>query len=470
MQKQYDTLPTGLPDWNGEAINDFDLSDYMFKDPIHYSEEWFSFIEEKVKDENLADEYKQIMINIMHKKHGVDVRLSLTIFIYIIAHGFTITVNEFKNLTEKIIYKMEELELGYHDLIDEWKNTLAGVTVDDEVINARIELRGFVYKTLKERLDAMQAISDKLNPVSEVFSIEHNQNCYPVVRVLAFENGLGIGPLGVNLGGSNTITVNCDTEYMGKNSLKVKIPLAFAMTHPTTERISANEYLLVEGIKSLIIEVGTKAEANVETFLMKVIQSDFTDKVAGSIIENSNKMKAWNSVTLQTPSSNSWLEMSQNNYDLIKKLDENIYTGSTTINGQIRQMLISYDALSLIEKSFPGIFKNATTNAEKVKIVRDSIICWKIPVFCKGSGPAGNKVSLQTYFEGAGWSTIASHNKSEITELSYQNGSTTNGFIDSAGVINTIVYTDSSNGTIPSTVSIDYTNITITARVPFSKI
>lgn len=382
----------------------------------------------------------------------------------------SIDANEAKDIARIANAKSDETSERQDELEERWETVLAETTDGAEVIDARTGLRGTSWPTIKGRLDSMQAIDDKLNPISEVFSIEHNQNCYPVVRVLAFENGLGIGPLGVNLGGSNTITVNCDTEYMGKNSLKVKIPLAFAMTHPTTERISANEYLLVEGIKSLIIEVGTKAEANVETFLMKVIQSDFTDKVAGSIIENSNKMKAWNSVTLQTPSSNSWLEMSQNNYDLIKKLDENIYTGSTTINGQIRQMLISYDALSLIEKSFPGIFKNATTNAEKVKIVRDSIICWKIPVFCKGSGPAGNKVSLQTYFEGAGWSTIASHNKSEITELSYQNGSTTNGFIDSSGVINTIVYTDSSNGTIPSTVSIDYTNITITARVPFSKI
>lgn len=156
MQKQYDTLPTGLPDWNGEAIDDFDLPDYMFKDPIHYSEEWFSFIEEKVKDENLADEYKQIMINIMHKRHGVDVRLSLTIFIYIIAHGFTVAVDEFGSLAQLIKDRIEALEETYKELTDEWKNTVGGLTEDSEVINARINLKGIVYKTLKERLDAME--------------------------------------------------------------------------------------------------------------------------------------------------------------------------------------------------------------------------------------------------------------------------------------------------------------------------
>lgn len=156
MQKQYDTLPTGLPEWDGTGIDDFDLPDYMFKDPIHYSEEWFNFIEEKVKDENLADEYKQIMINIMHKKHGVDVRLSLTIFIYIIAHGFTVAVDEFSSLSKLIQDRVSELEKEYEALLNEWKNTIGGLTVDSEVINARTTFKGIVFKTLKERLDAME--------------------------------------------------------------------------------------------------------------------------------------------------------------------------------------------------------------------------------------------------------------------------------------------------------------------------
>ena len=157
MQKQYDTLPTGLPEWDGTGIDDFDLPDYMFKDPIHYSEEWFAFIEEKVKDENLADEYKQIMINIMHKRHGVDVRLSLTIFVYIIAHGFTVAVDEFSSLAQLIQDRVTELEKSYQDLLDEWKNTVGGLTIDSEVINARTNFKGLVFKTLKERLDAMES-------------------------------------------------------------------------------------------------------------------------------------------------------------------------------------------------------------------------------------------------------------------------------------------------------------------------
>lgn len=156
MTKQFDTLPTGLPDFNGAPIDDFDLPDYMFSDPIHYSKEWFDFIENSVTDDSIAQEYKQLITNIMQKQHGGDVRLSLAIFVYIIAHGFTVTLAEFDKISKEIRSRVESLEGKYKDLIDEWKNTIGGLTADSEVINARINVKGVVYKTLKERLDAME--------------------------------------------------------------------------------------------------------------------------------------------------------------------------------------------------------------------------------------------------------------------------------------------------------------------------
>lgn len=156
MTKQFDTLPTGLPDFNGAPIDDFDLPDYMFSDPIHYSKEWFDFIENSVTDDSIAQEYKQLITNIMQKQHGGDVRLSLAIFVYIIAHGFTVTLAEFDKISKEIRSRVESLEGKYKDLIEEWKNTIGGLTADSEVINARINVKGVVYKTLKERLDAME--------------------------------------------------------------------------------------------------------------------------------------------------------------------------------------------------------------------------------------------------------------------------------------------------------------------------
>lgn len=468
---QYDTLPTGLPDWDGTGIDDFDLPDYMFKDPIHYSEEWFNFIEEKVKDDNLPEEYKQIMINVMHKKHGVDVRLSLTIFVYIISHGFTVTVDEFKMLTETIIDRMHELEIDYLELMDEWKNTIAGVTEDDEVINARIDLRGFVNKNLKERLDRMQKVEDKLNPVSKIFSIEHNQFGYPTVRVLALSHGLGVVPLESEpiFGGSTTVSLNCDVEYLDRNSLTVKVPLAYTMTNPTIERISANEYLLVEGINSLVVVVGNTAEANVETFITKTLKSDFTGKVSGSIVENGNKLKALNATTLYPPSSQYWVEAGQYIYDLVKSLDGNIYTGLTAVNNQIRQMSISFDVLKMLEKDFPSVFKGATTTAEIVTIAKKIITENSWMVWVKGSGPRGNLVTVKTLNASGSWVDLT--NGMNLTNE--VKGIGTSFFdvnrITADGQLCVLVHAQASDGLTNSSLSIDYATIELTARVPFSK-
>ncbi|TFI93107.1 hypothetical protein CKN61_03420, partial [Carnobacterium divergens] len=259
MTKQFDTLPTGLPDFNGAPIDDFDLPDYMFSDPIHYSKEWFDFIENSVSDDSIAQEYKQLITNIMQKQHGGDVRLSLAIFVYIIAHGFTVTLAEFDKISKEIRSRVENLEGKYKDLVEEWKNTLNGVTVDSELINARIDLHGIVYKTLKERLDDMQSKIENLDATESVFTIKHNQNGLVPIRVVTGINGLGVSPLGkepTGLGGSEIMEIPSKPVYLSRNELSVLVPLKYKMKDPIVTRTASNEYLLVEGSRTLIITIG----------------------------------------------------------------------------------------------------------------------------------------------------------------------------------------------------------------------
>ncbi|WP_413496551.1 hypothetical protein [Carnobacterium maltaromaticum] len=386
----------------------------------------------------------------------------------------SIDANEAKDIARIANAKSDETAERQDELEERWETVLAETTDGAEVIDARTGLRGTSWPTIKGRLDSMQAIDDKLNPVSEIFSIEHNQNCYPVVRVLAFENGLGIGPLGVNLGGSNTIAVNCDTEYMGRNSLKVKVPLAFAMTNPTTERISANEYLLVEGIKSLIIEVGTKAEANVETFVRKEIKSDFAGKTSGSITENGNSAHYTNSSSLRPPDSSLWIELVNgsvwNGYDRLKSLDNVMLTSSTTTNLNISQQKINFNVLFILEKNFPSIFKNVTTLAEKVAVAKKAYILNTCSLWVKGSGPSGNLATVRTLNVNGIWEDLINgeNTTNEIKRIT--SSSNDSNRITADGHLYSIVFAEASSGTVYSSVSIDYASITITARVPFSKI
>lgn len=445
------------------------MPDY-YRDPTHID------IENWVDMDKVDEIHKQLARWLREKMYGLDVREALARLVEQTSSDL-FDANQVALALEQLAISLEEKwNEEYQSLTDEWKNTLAGVTVDDEVINARIDLRGFVYKTLKERLDAMQAVSDKLNPVSEVFSIEHNQNCYPVVRVLAFENGLGIGPLGVNLGGSNTTTVNCDVEYMGRNNLKVKVPLSFAMTNPITERISANEYLLVEGIKSLIIEVGTKAEANVETFVTREILSDFNTppKIAGSNVENANNLKWIHRDSLVSPNSSGWNSATQVYINMLYKLDNVSFT-ATTVAGASNvkpQITKEFNAVWILERVFPSIFNNAITLVEKATIAKKLIKKFQYRCWAKASGPTGTLCTHSIYNPNlSAWGATVTSSGTNIVERSITSANdSTPIYMTADGYYYFITYAEASDGTKASSVSIDYTNITLTARVPFLKI
>lgn len=108
-------------------------------------------------DMNKVDELHKKLANwIRVKMNGIDVREALARLVEQTSSDL-FDANEVALALENLAISLEEKwNEEYQLLSDEWKNTLAGVTVDSEVINARIDIRGFVYKTLKERLDAME--------------------------------------------------------------------------------------------------------------------------------------------------------------------------------------------------------------------------------------------------------------------------------------------------------------------------
>lgn len=383
----------------------------------------------------------------------------------------SVVATEAKELSDETAQRQDELE-------ERWETVLAETTDGAEVIDARTGLRGTNWPTVKGRLDSMQAIDDKLNPVSEVFSIEHNQFGYPAVRVLSLEYGLGVVPLESEpvFGGSSTVTINCDVEYVDRNTLKVKVPLAYAMTNPTTERISANEYLLVEGVKSLIIEVGTKAEANVETFVTREVLSDFNTppKIAGSNVENANNLKWIHRDSLVSPNSSGWNAATQVYINMLYKLDNVSFT-ATTVAGASNvkpQIIKEFNAVWTLERVFPSIFNNAITPVEKATIAKKIIKKFQYRCWAKASGPTGTLCTHSIYNPNlSAWGATVTSSGANIVERSITSANdSTPIYMTADGYYYFITFAEASDGTKASAVSIDYTNITITARVPFSKI
>lgn len=355
------------------------------------------------------------------------------------------------------------------EMIDARQSSIDGTL--HATVRARLQ---YDFDLVQQGIGNMEDLFEDQNfirlPISKVFAIEHNQYGYPSVRVMSGKYGVGTVPLGTepqSFGGASSNSVNCDVEYQDMNSLSVTVPLAYAMTNPTIERISENEYILVEGINTLIITIGNKAEANVETFVTKTMMSDFNGKVEASIIENSHTFKRSSSPTLQLPSG-TWVENTQANYDSIMGLDGVVARyayGTSTANAA---MLFSWDVLWILEKNFPSIFKNTITDAEKVEFVKRIITGKRSSVWGLGSGPSGNLLQAKELLANGTWGSLASTNTTnQIREIS-----TT--FLDvnritSDGKSYMLVNAEASDGTTASAVSIDYASITLTARVPFAK-
>ncbi len=199
------------------------------------------------------------------------------------------------------------------------------------------------------------------------------------------------------------------------------------------------------------------------------VKSDFTGKIAGSIIENANIFKRNSSIGLQIPSHNTWGENAQSHYDAIKKLDETVATFSYSSEGAVAAGGIPWNAIWVLEKSFPLIFKNVTTIAEKVIIAKNKITYLDINAHGKGSGPNGNKFYLNAFNTSSGaWATPVNHTSNAISKLTYSYHKP-DILLSNEGFINVAMYTDSSNGTTASSVSIDYANIEIKVKFNISE-
>lgn len=472
MTKQFDDLLTQLPDFKGQPIANYELPDYMYSDPIHYSKEWFKFIENSVSDMTIAGEYKQLIQDIMKKQHGVDVRLSLAIFVYIISHGFTLTLAEFEKLSKEIRSRAENLEEEYKDLIEEWKNTLNGVTVDSELINARIDLHGIVYKTLKERLDDMQSSIEDLTPTETVFTIKHNQNGLVPIRVVTGINGLGIAPLGqepTGLGGSEIMEIASKPVYLSRNELSVLVPLKYKMKSPTITRIASNEYLLVEGIRTLIITIGDENKANVETTMEFTSTLDYKNKVANSVVENPNIFYygAGEWTDLKKPNDPSWGEFSQRHVDDVSQLDNRLFEALRYNQNVLAQSLLRFNILEDFKRKKPSMF-NDLTLIQQVEQMKKNVVKVAINVDAKGSNSAGNKVGVRIFQDDLRWNGVGTNVSDKIARI--RASFTYSGNITNAGKVDLSVHAYPSNGKIASALYIDYANLEYTATVPFAPI
>lgn len=239
----YDTLPTGnvkdagkpLPDAPEGASRD----DY-YRDPNHIN------VSNWVDESKLSTKSKLLAKWIREKMYGIDVREALARFVEQVSSDLYDDKEVAKNLAQ-LADRLEK----------EWNATVSGLTQDSEVINARIDSRGVIHTTLKQRIDEEVKL---LSPDQEILEIQHNLYRYPSVRCIAWSHGIGAVPLGTEpeglFGGGNAVSILNKVEYLDRNQLKVYVTKEHSTTKPEITKVDAKTYQVLEGTRSIQIILG----------------------------------------------------------------------------------------------------------------------------------------------------------------------------------------------------------------------
>lgn len=185
---------------------------------------------------------------------------------------------------------------------------------------------------------------------------------------------------------------------------------------------------------------------------------DFKNKESGSTKENPHKMFSNMGRNLLNPSQFDF-EISTSSYGNAADLDGKFYTTQTAVSDQMRQVGIHLDVIRDINNRYPWLFKDhgANTQAEKVEVTRlllDGSL--KLSVYASGSSATIKQVTMQ-YWAGNEWRGTENNTTDQIKLMEYKNQS--GAIIQDDGFIYLIVYSSSSDGTIPSLINIDYVNL-----------
>lgn len=197
------------------------------------------------------------------------------------------------------------------------------------------------------------------------------------------------------------------------------------------------------------------------------IRDDFVGKKSGSTIENPNIEKRGAYTSLVNPSTFNYEEPA---YLPISILDNATQTISTSINGQIPEILFSFNIVEMVIRKYGNAI--GTTLAEQIawcKANISKIVCnW----WGYGSGFSGNKAYLSRWCIGLNnWDTGSNVSNTastpQLLSLIQNTQSAIANTIDSNGYAHFIAYTDASNGVTPSIVYTDYIDIDVQFKAPF---
>ncbi|MFS7399045.1 BppU family phage baseplate upper protein [Carnobacterium maltaromaticum] len=236
--------------------------------------------------------------------------------------------------------------------------------------------------------------------------------------------------------------VSSDVEVMQK-----QIDDMFAL-------IASQGVLSANDVKKLMVKFMSGEDIKItDTF-------DFTGKIIGSVIENPNIARRFvgSAIPTSPPSSNEYT--TQAAYDAIKKLEGTLSTQSTNVgvNGSVPWHVLSFAVVENYKRKYPFIFKGS--DAENLALLKSKLIEIEPLAYAKGSGPSGNKISAQVYFEG-NWIGNSTNTTANISQIGFNqlNPDIAKRYIGPDGFCHLVVFSEASNSATSSIASVDYASI-----------
>ncbi len=209
----------------------------------------------------------QVATWMREKMYGDDVREALaqwTLFSakiseYLIndEQAFKLDITRTKN---DLLERQGQVETRQTDIENQFREVVANVTKDSEIILARDSQIYGTFPTLDGRLERMESLVSQYVPMGFTVTLKHNQNRKPEVAVSYVEyafgtepNGFGTGPAG-SFGGYHNRSVQCMVDYPDMNTCVIHLPRSEALNGKPVFEIDA--WRLIDGYKTLTFDLG----------------------------------------------------------------------------------------------------------------------------------------------------------------------------------------------------------------------
>lgn len=200
--------------------------------------------------------------------------------------------------------------------------------------------------------------------------------------------------------------------------------------------------------------------------------SDFTGKVRGSLTENANVFyQNRGEAIFKATDFVSNNERNQEHIDNIKKLDNVQSEYGVNIDKQMVMYMFSYNLIDIITRRLGESYwtaQGARSVAEKAEIIREKAHSDIGNIWGFGSSPTGNKLSVAVWaYTNSAWQGGLTHNKNSVTKIARRTDNL-KVYMSNEGIMNFIAYAEPSDGTVASTVNIDYANIEFKLKIKLS--